>query len=390
MKITEHLELIKFVLHSRHFNIQNKLFCAKQEIKGDYVIYKLMKTYDLGGLIYRCDPLPFTILNANMFTTLELEEDISKEDTCGVICREKSILKVKKENSEQIKLVNRSSLTATIPSDIIFYRSPLEIGIFRARRLWESSRHDKTKTNYLKNDDIYTLQILNDVNRSKEHLVPQLIWKETDYNDANIDSYNIAYTSRCINELRSSIPFGNVDSDKLNFSIVGNKFKFHNELKEPTEPTELKKKVKREVTKCMENLKYIDTTIERKEEEEDVDIKLSAHLPTNIIYSKRMKKHLFCPLKCKWEPPNKTKGVIARGVLLVMTVHYAWPYITGRISRIVKYAEYWLNVVVPSIVTWDAMYEPNVHEMTRCPENIFVITRRVYGILSAQMYLPPT
>ena len=383
MKITEHLELIKSVLHSRHFNIQNKLFCARKEIKEDYVVYQLMEINNLGGLIYRCDPLPFTIFNANMFTTLELE-DISKEDTCGVIYREKRILKVKKENSEQIKLVNRSSLTATIPSDIIFYRSPLEIGIFRARRLWESSLHEKT--NYLKNDDIYTLQILNDENRSKEHLVPQIIWKGTDYNDANRDGYNIAYTSRCINELRSSIPFGIVTPDKLNFSLVGNKFKFHNELESPMESNKIT--VKSEVTKCMKKLKYSDT-IERKEEE-DVNIKLSAHLPTEIIFSKKIRKHLFCPLKCKWEPPNKTKGVIARGVLLVMTVHYAWPYITGRISRIKTFAEYWLNFVVPSIVTWDAMYEPNSHETTRCPGNIFVIIRPMREILSAQMYLPPT
>lgn len=385
MNVTDKLKRIKEVLHTRIFDIKDKLFCATKHSNTKYDIYNLKPMNKFRYKYYICND-SLRILNADVikdFDILKIDDiSMDDDDTVGILSRDGKYLVVKKDNGIHSTQAPRGNTNYS--GDIIFYKSPLEIEMFNAMALWEKCK-SKHVSPYLNTVDIYTLQPLLKRTRTIEHIVPQLVWKGTGYNKSYInDVYNIAFTKECLNQLRSSIPFGNVTDINVNFSLHEYTYAFHNNLHTKKIKNEMETMVRRKVEMCMAP----DFIIRESDDKYDktTDVLLSASLPVNLIKVHGHRKIMYCPITCIWEPPNRTKGIIARAVLLMMTIHYALPFITGEITHINRIAAFWFDYVIPVLVEWDSIYFPNEYETQRCPGNIFVTKRLVSTTLGALMY----
>ena len=138
MKVTEKIKEIKHVLHTRVFNIKDKIFCASKKSDEKYIYFNLKSINNTKCLLYSCDS-PLIILNANRYTNISIsnarniDRNIDEHEADGILSRDSRCLIVKKDSLKHFKPVSPERVDK---ADIIFYTSPLENGIFEARSFW--------------------------------------------------------------------------------------------------------------------------------------------------------------------------------------------------------------------------------------------------------------
>jgi len=169
---------------------------------------------------------------------------------------------------------------------------------------------------------------------SKEHVIPLVVFQFL--GSAAIDPFNLLPISHALNQVRSSIRFGEFSAeDRPNFQVEGH----HYWLDESSLTPEVTTWVKRELAKGK---------FSRQSDPFHPSTSSSILLPKKLYKGKRHGDAFILCTKdpCKFQPPLASRGQIARCVLWTFGAHLhdALPGDLGS---------YWLHKVIPTMVAWD-------------------------------------
>lgn len=199
---------------------------------------------------------------------------------------------------------------------------------------------------------------------SVEHLVPLVLWdpfpsafllnRNVKYSmNAARDIYNMALEGRGINQVRSSIPFGSVSLENKDEGLVllvkGSRFDFVSSGdRDSGGNAEMKEWVVS--TLCRSGMTKTSLNVD------DPSV-CKAQLPSSLRQNKvDGNRYILCTDDpCKWEPPNDSKGWIARCCLWVLTVHWVAPYLSN-VFKVKLEGLVWMEKILFRLIDWDRRF----------------------------------